>query len=354
MKLYFALFTMFFILISCSKADDESVQQQPPFVIKAVDGSFIPQVRLSGMVTKNSAGQPEDMLTTLKSSGVNTIRIRLWKDPADGHSGFNEVKQFAQEVRNSGMKVWLTVHYSDTWADPGNQQPPAAWVGQSYEQLKTSVYNYTKQIVTGINPDYIQIGNEINKGFLWPQGSYTNPTQLAGLLQEGIRAVREESETAKIMIHYAGHEEAATFYSNFTTLDYDIIALSYYPTWHGHHLNALQDNINSLAMEFDKDVVIAETSYPFTLGWNDWTNNVIGSNDQILPQYPATPQGQKEYLAKIREIATNSPRAIGFCYWGGEWISFNGSEATNGSSYENQALWDFNNQALPATQVFLN
>jgi arabinogalactan endo-1,4-beta-galactosidase len=50
-------------------------------------------------------------------------------------------------------------------------------------------------------------------------------------------------------------------------------------------------------------------------------------------------------------LKTNST-AIGFCYWGGEWVSFKGSTATNGSSWENQALWDFTGKALPAIEVF--
>jgi arabinogalactan endo-1,4-beta-galactosidase len=345
------LFTAVGIFFSCGKEPATS-QSAKILTIKSVDASFIPEIRLAGIITKNINGQPEDMLVTFKNAGINTIRLRIWKTPVGGHSGFDEVKTLSNEIKNKGMKVWLTVHYSDTWADPGSQVKPAEWNTASFAQLKDSVYNYTKKIVTEINPDYIQIGNEINNGMLWPDGSYNNPAQLTGLLQQGIKAVRDNAANTKIMLHYAGVDNAVPFFKNFNTLDYDIIALSYYPNWHGKNLANVQTRLNTLDSTFNKEIVIGETSYPFTFGFNDYTNNVIGSQDQVLTEYPATVQGQKDFLIKIKQIVTNVPKAIGFCYWGAEWIGFKGSTATDGSSWENQALWDFNNQALPAMEVF--
>ena len=108
------------------------------------------------------------------------------------------------------------------------------------------------------------------------------------------------------------------------------------------------------AVEWTNDIMqlIAETAYPFTFAWNDWTNNIIGDSSQILPQFSASIQGQKDYLNKIKYIISNTPNGIGFAYWGAEFISFKGSEAKNGSSWENQALWDFTNKALPSMSVF--
>lgn len=339
------------VFVSCSK---EPVVSQPPaqLPIRGVDASFIPEIKLSGVVTKNSNGEAEDMLTTLMNAGVNTIRLRIWKNPADGHSGFDEVASFSKEIKAKGLKVWLTVHYSDWWADPGKQTKPAEWQNVSFAQLKDSVYAYTKKITKEINPDYIQIGNEINNGMLWPDGSFTNISQLTQLLEQGIKAVRENSITSKIMIHYAGHQDAVSFFNQFPALDYDIIGLSYYPNWHGKDLDSLQNDLNLVGNTFNKEVVIAETSYPFTFEWNDNTGNVIGTAQQILPAYPATPQGQLDFLNKIRSIVSKTKHGIGFCYWGAEWIAFKGKNATDGSSWENQALWDFDNKALPAMQVF--
>lgn len=339
------------VLFSCSK---ENAVGQPAskLFVRAVDASLIPAIRQSGVVVKSANGVAEDMLITLKKAGVNTIRLRIWKKPSDTHSGFDEVVSFSKEIKAMGMKVWLTVHYSDWWADPGKQTKPDEWQNISFAQLKDSVYAYTKKITAEINPDYIQIGNEINNGMLWPDGSFNNINQLTQLLKQGIKAVRENSTTSKILIHYAGHQDAVSFFNKFPALDYDIIGLSYYPNWHGKDLDSLQNDLNLVGNTFNKNVVIAETSYPFTFEWNDNTGNVIGTARQILPAYPPTPQGQLDFLNKLRTIVSNTKHDIGFCYWGAEWIAFKGKNATDGSSWENQALWDFDNKALPAMQVF--
>ncbi len=352
------LFIVALFVTACSKSSNPA--PAPPVVvgkqltIKAADGSFIPEIRSSSITAKNLAGLPEDMLTTLKNEGFNTIRLRLWKDPATAQGSFAEVKTFAQEIKSKGMKVWLTVHYSDTWADPGTQTKPNAWAAATYAQLKDSVYVYTKKIMAEINPDFIQIGNEINAGLLWPEGKSNNLSQMKELIGQGIRAVREQSTQTKIMLHNAGVDNAAFFFSNMGTLDFDIMALSYYPIWHGKDLTAVQSTLNALGTQFNKEIVIAETAYPFTLGWNDYTNNIIGLTSQILPEFPASEQGQQDFLTRIKTIVVNSNKGIGVCYWGAEWVAYKGPLSTNCSSWENQALWDFNFKALPAISAFKN
>ena len=353
--MYFKYLLIACCLLACKKSSKNPEPQPPtvpPLEIRAADASFLPEIRTFSIATKNRAGQPEDMLTTLKQEGFNTIRIRLWKDPSYAFSGMAAVKTFAAEVKAKGMKVWLTVHYSDTWADPGNQTKPAAWATAPFAALKDSVYEYTKKVMTEINPEYIQIGNEINGGLLWPEGKWDQPTQMKALLAEGCRAVREKSPQAKIIIHYAGFQNAAFFYAGLGSLDYDMIGLSYYPIWHGKNPDDLQAAITNLGNQFNKDVVIAETAYPFTLGWSDYTNNVIGQADQILPQFPATEQGQLDFLLKLKTIVTATPRGKGIAYWGGEFIAFKGNMSTNGSSWENQALWNFDFKAVPAISAF--
>lgn len=353
-KNYYFLFSIFFLLLSCKKTTTPPNTSTPEdfSFLKGVDISFFPEIREAGFVAKNTEGVNEDMLTTLRNAGVNVFRLRLWVNPTDGHAGFEEVKKLSAEIKNTGAKVWLTVHYSDTWADPGNQTKPVAWNGLSFQQLKDSVYIYTQKIITEINPEYIQIGNEINNGMLWPDGSYKYLSNLKLLLKEGIRGVRETSTSTKIILHYAGHKDAVAFFSSLGNLDYDIIGISYYPKWHGKNLDSLSTSINMLNTTFQKEILIAETSYPFTFLWNDWTNNVIGSDSEIIPTYPATELGQKLYMQSISNIIKNNPKGLGYCYWGAEWVSFKGSTATNGSSWENQAFWDFNGKALPVMQAY--
>jgi arabinogalactan endo-1,4-beta-galactosidase len=155
------------------------------------------------------------------------------------------------------------------------------------------------------------------------------------------------------MLHYAGVDSGANwYYSKVASIDFDYIGLSYYPLWHGKDLNSVKIAINVLSQTYNKKVLIAETSYPFTFNWNDYTTNVLGSSDQIIPAYPASASGQKNYLIALKSIIKETANGIGFCYWGGEWVAFRGPTSTNGSSFENQALWDFNTNALPVMEAF--
>jgi arabinogalactan endo-1,4-beta-galactosidase len=156
------------------------------------------------------------------------------------------------------------------------------------------------------------------------------------------------------MIHYAGVAASDTnwFFNKLKNIDYDYIGLSYYPVWHGKNLGTVTTTINALGKTFNKKVLIAETAYPFTLGYNDWTNNIVGLDSQLVSGYPATPEGQKSFVLAIKDIVKASEYGQGFAYWGGEWISFKGNEATNGSTFENQAFYDFSNKALPVLQAF--
>jgi arabinogalactan endo-1,4-beta-galactosidase len=352
MRNIFKIVSLLLILFSFSCSKEEATVKTDDF-IKAADMSFLPLIESEGTIFYNSQMVAEDALLTLKKSGCNTIRIRLWHTPTENQSSFNEVKILSQRVKNLGMKVWLTVHYSDTWADPGHQIKPQAWNNLTFNQLKIQFENYTAQIVSEIQPDIFQIGNEINNGFIYPEGNLSsNESQFVSLLAAASSVIRSERPSTKIMIHFAGIEGASWFFSKTATINYDYIGLSYYPIWHGTDINLLQQTMTTLGQTYNKKVLVAETSYPFTLGWNDWTNNIIGLTNQLHSNYPATPEGQRDFLQKIKTTVQNTPSGLGFCYWGTEWIAFRGNQATNGYSWENQALWDFNRKLVPAATVF--
>lgn len=346
------------LLVSCSSGGESPDPTPNPTptedtFVRAADVSFVPEIEAAGVSFKyNNTAQ--DPLLTLKNAGVNYIRIRLWHNPSDGHSGMAEVKQLATRVRNLGMKVWLTVHYSDTWADPGHQTKPVAWQSLNFTNLKSAVAVYTSQIMSEINPEIIQIGNETNDGFLWPEGKLsTNEAQYLELTNAAVSSVRNANNTTKIMLQYAGISNSADWYFNkVKNVNYDYIGISYYPVYHGTSLADVKTKLTGLNQTFSKKVLIAETSYPFTLNWNDWTNNVVGQSNQLVSGYDATASGQKNYILAIKSLVKSVPNGQGFCYWGGEWIAFKGNQATNGSTWENQALWDFNNNALEGIQAF--
>jgi len=353
MRYLIVLLSLF--LFSCTKNKEVKIitPSFPKTFISAADLSALPQVEANNNIFYNLEGQQQDFLTILKNAGLNTVRLKLWKKPNTNTASFTEVKSFTNRLKALNLKVWITIHYSDTWADPGHQVTPLQWQGLPFNDLKDSVFNYTKKIVSEINPDFIQIGNEINNGFIYPYGKLnSNENQFIILVNSAIKAIRDTNSNTKIMLHYAGYNGAQTFFNKFKNSDYDIIGLSYYPKWHGKNLQTLSTTLNSLSTTFNKEIVIAETAYPFTFNWNDLTNNIIGSNNQILPEYPATPAGQRDFILKISDIVKNTNKGIGFCYWGGELIAFKGPNANDGSPWENQALFDFNNKALPVIEAF--
>jgi arabinogalactan endo-1,4-beta-galactosidase len=234
-KTLFSLSLIFFT-ISCSDNETTAPPEEPIIedtFVRAADMSFLPLIESESTIYYNASNQPENALTTLKNAGCNTIRIRLWKNPTVNQSGFNEVKTFAQRVKQAGMKVWLTVHYSDTWADPGAQTTPVAWQSLSFADLKTEAVTYTSSILTEIQPDIFQIGNEINSGLLWPNGHLiNNESQSLQLIAAISSKIRTQSPATKIMLHYAGIGSGATwFYNKMSTIDYDYIGLSYYSVW---------------------------------------------------------------------------------------------------------------------------
>lgn len=344
------------VFISCKK-DDTSItepENDNSKFLSSVDISSYPEIFNSDPTFYDLEGNQNSFLNIFKENGINTVRLRLWVNPSNEHSGFNEVKQFSKTLKTEGFKTWLTLHYSDTWADPAHQEIPIQWQGINFTQLKDSVFDYTKKIMNELQPDYIQIGNEINPGFLHPYGHISNNfQQFKELMDTAIVAVRTNASDTEIILHFAGIEGSDWFFNQVDILDYDIIGLSYYPIWHGKSLNNLKTKMEHLSKTYNKKIVIAETAYPFTLEWNDWTNNIVGLDEQlILPDYPATIEGQRKFIEQIIIITNEVENGIGFCYWGAELIAWKGNQSVDASPWENQALFDFDNKALPALREF--
>jgi arabinogalactan endo-1,4-beta-galactosidase len=338
---------------------------------KGFDASYVKRVEDKGGVYKTADGQTRDIFKILRANGVNYVRFRLWNNPPEGYCSKEDVLALAKRARAAGLKIMLDFHYSDFWADPGKQNKPAAWESLDFDQLNQAVYDYTYDVVKsmirqGTPPDIVEVGNEITHGMLWPEGhvimndpTYDTPEQwsnLAALVNSGIRGVKATHSKAKIMIHIASGDntEMRWFFDNLIAngVHFDILGLSYYHNWHGT-FSEFSANLSDMATRYGKPIIIAETAYPFTLGWNDWTNNNIGLESQLAPDYPATEEGQTAFLQAVVDMAKAIPnrQGVGVFYWGGEWIATSPQDP-NGSSWENQALFDFNSEALPAFTIF--
>jgi len=340
-------------LLSCRDQKEDDMQVEPAVLLKGMDISFLPEIRKYGVNFKDRESAEKDLLQIIKGSGVNLVRIRLWTGDVGGPSGEDEVTALVRECRDLGFRILLDLHYSDTWADPAHQTKPAVWNDLEQEELADSVYHYTFRIVSKMKPDYVQVGNEINGGLLWDNGKYNNETGFYQLLKSGTDAVRAARADCGIVLHYAGYEGSEAFFEKIRNagIDFDIIGLSYYPYWHGKSLSSVESTLNNLQQKLGKKAFIAEFSYPFTLGWADHTNNVTGLESQLYNGYPATRDGQRTFVRDIRTLCERSS-SLGFCYWGGEWVAFKGDTSTSGSSWENQALFNFDLMANPALDEF--
>jgi arabinogalactan endo-1,4-beta-galactosidase len=316
----------------------------------------------------DEAGTPGEALDILQAHGLNYIRLRVWVDPPDGYHDKAELLAMAQQAASRGFKVLVDFHYSDAWADPGKQNKPAAWKDLDFEQLKQAVYDHTFDVCNslkaqGTPPAMVQIGNEINAGMLWPDGRTEHWDNLAALLKEGYRAAKECSPTTQVMLHIAeGGDNALAQWWFGQALErevpFDLIGISYYPYWHGT-LADLEHNANDLATRYGKDLVVVETAFPFTPDDNDGFGNII--HDQVVPGYDFTPLGQKKFLTDLMAIVRAVPNGhgLGLFYWEPTWTAVPGNgwdpaDPSSGNGWENQALFDFNNRALPALSLFQN
>ncbi len=240
------------------------------------DISFLPQLEDRGMKFSDT-GTETDAIRIMKAHGFNYVRLRIFNDPArdsgyapgKGFCDLAHTKQMAKRVKDAGMKLLLDFHYSDYWADPGKQFKPAAWRNLDFEQLKQALYDYTKNVISalkqqGTAPDMVQIGNEINHGMVWPEGSIAHIDSLAQLVNAGIAAVKSVEPSTVIMLHIAlggQNDESVFFIDNMLarSVPFDVIGLSYYPKWHGT-LDDLRNNMRDLVRRYDKDIIVVEYS----------------------------------------------------------------------------------------------
>jgi arabinogalactan endo-1,4-beta-galactosidase len=339
--------TLLFVvtIFSCGR-DDDGINPNKNAQIASIDLSTLPQIEEAKVIFKDSANVEKPLLNILSEAGINNIRLRLWVNPETKHSSFFEVKNLTKRLQQQGFTVMLTLHYSDEWADPGQQKKPTAWANLSFNDLRDSVYEYSKRVATVIKPEYIQIGNEINNGFLKPEGDFwERPLSFVELLEQVNCGVKDADTSIKTIVHFAGFKGNYAFFSRADSVNYDIIGLSYYPWWHGADTAGFKSEIIQMNRTFNKLIFITETAYPFSIGWNDWTNNIVGENTELIKGFEATEKGQAEFIKWLVNFSDKQRFIIGISYWEGAWVTFNGEEATNGSPWENCALFNFNNRA---------
>jgi arabinogalactan endo-1,4-beta-galactosidase len=339
-----------------------------PFIAGA-DISMLPAIEKAGGVYRR-AGQAGDAVQILHDAGCNLFRVRLFVDPTtDFLKGSGAVQSLpyvialAKRIKKVDALFLLDIHYSDTWADPLHQLTPAAWKDLDSNALQQKVYTYTKSVLqqcqdNGVMPDMVQVGNEITAGMLWPTGQLYAAKgnaeerqwqNFSALFNAGAKAVREaQSGDHKIRIvlhiHGGGRDGLPKWFFDkisHYSLDYDIMGLSFYPAWHDS-LPLLRKNMADLVQTYNKDILIAEVSYP----WSP-----LPDVHDTAMTWPQTPQGQAQFLRELTAALRAVPHGhgLGYVWWYPEAVPVSGTRIWRDGD---EALFDDKGDLLPAADLF--
>ena len=255
----------------------------------------------------NNIGTETECMQLLKNAGVNSIRLRVWVNPAAGWCNSADVVVKAIRAKSLGMKILIDFHYSDDWSDPGKQTKPAAWASQDIATLQTSIYNHTLSVMNalktnGITPGWVQVGNETNDGMLWPQGKASvNMANYAKFFVAGYNAVKAASPTSKVMVHISNGYDNALFRWNLDGLKangatWDIIGMSLYPSsanWSTLN-NQCLTNMNDMVARYGSEVMVCEVG----MSWD---------------QAAACNSFLTDLISKVKSIPNN--KGLGIFYW---------------------------------------
>lgn len=308
-KLPACLLAFLFFGASCQKSGSDPIGQPVnfPAIAKGADVSWLTQMESSGIKFYNSAGTPTECMQLLKSLGMNSIRLRVWVNPANGWNNTADVVAKAIRAKNLGMKLLIDFHYSDTWADPGSQTKPSAWASQDVAALQTSIYNHTFSVMNelklnGITPEWVQVGNETNDGMLWPEGrASTNMANYAKFFIAGYNAVKAVSPASKVMVHLSNGYDNALYRWNLDGLktsgaQWDVIGMSLYPTpanWNTLTTQCLA-NMNDMVARYGSEIMVCEVG----MSWD---------------QPSACNAFITDIINKVRSLSNN--KGIGVFYW---------------------------------------
>lgn len=308
--------------------------------IMGMDASAVISLENAGVVYRDFDGTEKDVFEILHDNGITDIRIRIWNNPyQNGHYGdvaysygggncdVENAVAIAKRCAKFDLGVIVDFHYSDFWADPGKQQLPKAWAGYTTSQVEQAIYDFTKESLqkidaTGVKITMVQIGNETTGSMA---GS-NDWTVISKYMNAGSKAVREVTGAvsaggAKVALHFTNPEgqNYLTKAANVSSVDYDVFGSSYYPAWHGT-LSNLSSELQKVHTKYGKEVMVLETSYPFTLEDFDGTGNTAVNNPESIR--PFTVQGQaNQILDVIETIANLGDYGLGVCYWEGTWIA---------------------------------
>ncbi len=374
----------------------QKVENLPADFINGVDVSSVLSLEESGVVFRDDDGDPADLFDVLKDHGVTDVRVRVWNDPFDaqgrGYGGgdvdVERAVRIGERATAAGLGVLVDFHYSDFWADPGKQKAPKAWASLGVGEKADAVESFTTDALekfaeAGVDVEMVQVGNETNNGV----AGVTGWDGMAQVFSAGSAAVREVFPDALVALHFTNPESAgryAGYAANLASrgVDYDVFASSYYPFWHGSLAN-LTSVLAQVATTYDKKVMVAETSWAYTLDDGDGHGNTIDLPSEAT-MYPVSVQGQATAVRDvIQAVADVGDAGIGVFYWEPAWLPVgppdqleqnrvlwerdgsgwatsyaaeydpdDAGEWYGGSAWDNQALFGFDGTPLESLRVF--
>ena len=336
-----------------------------------VDISAIHSIYASGAYCRNFKGEKlseAEFFQFLAENGVNWVRIRVWNDPYDengngyggGNNDLSAAKIMGKYASDAEMNVLIDFHFSDFWADPGKQQAPKEWSNYTVDQKATAISEYVtsslNELITyGVNVGMVQIGNETNGSFCGEK----DWSSLNKMFDAGCDAVHSVAKTTDrdilAVLHFTNPETAGrqsgyaaelANYDGGNGVSYDVFASSYYPYWHGS-LSNLKTVLSGIANTYHKKVMVAETSYAWTLEDGDGHDNTVrdGDNDSD-PNciYPFTVSGQAAWVRDVVDTVNSIEGGIGVFYWEAAWIPVQYYDRTADDAEEilkgNRELWE--------------
>ena len=279
------------------------------------DIGWLSQMQNSGYVFKDNSGIQKNCMEILKEKGINALRFRVWVNPTGGYCSKKDVAHMAYIADSMGFNILIDFHLSDTWADPGHQTKPAAWTNDSFAQLQTDVYNHVYSVLDtlksiGVTPKWVQIGNEVGNGMLWPDGKApANMSNFAKLITSGYNAVKAVDSTIQVIVHLEDGHKDSMFRQIFDGLKtygakWDIIGMSVYPYW----ANLSWQVDDSLALITMKDMIARYNTKVMVCEAGYLYNQPVQANQYLL-----------DLIAK-----TKSVNGLGVFYWEPESYNWQG------------------------------
>lgn len=308
---------------------------------KGADIGWATEYEFRGLKFYNRDGQERECTALMKELGLDAVRFRVWVDPSK-HGNWNSQEDLlvkARRARDLGMAIMVDFHYSDFWADPKKQNIPAAWSGKSYEEIKVLLADHTREVLSalkaeGIEPRWVQVGNETSNGFLWTvKGDWwgdpvpdslgrvtilesvghlnNNPSQYAGLFAAGHDAVKAVFPGAKVIVHLDNGFYQPLYDSNLDTLKkygakWDIVGMSLYPYW------ALDSGL-----ETDEDEAIDHCLRNIDHVWEKYHTPVmiVETGFEVDEQRPEVMEKGRDQLRRIIRESRAGGHCEGIFYW---------------------------------------